>query len=124
MSYLHVLNLDTIGGVEELFVHFLVHAKKLSSKKQNVLVTSNRPHPFFEERLKIADSLILEKFLGPIKLPSFARSWKRKHALKAADTTILWNRMENYPWPKSAIGNVIYYEHGASWIAQKDSFKL
>jgi glycosyltransferase involved in cell wall biosynthesis len=117
MKYLHVLNLDTIGGVEELFIHFLANAKKLSDIQQHVLVTSNKPHPFFEEYLKNVDSLVVEKYVGPIKAPGFVRSWNRKRAISScnADTTILWNRMEHYPWP----GKVIYYEHGASWIAKK-----
>lgn len=117
MSYQHVLNLDTVGGVEELFIHFLANAKMLTDIKQHVLVTSNKPHPFFHSYLEHASSVAVEKYLGPIKLPSFLRKYKRQHAIKKANcsTTILWNRMEDYPWP----GKVIYYEHGASWIAQK-----
>ncbi|MCE5294977.1 MAG: glycosyltransferase family 4 protein [Chlamydiales bacterium] len=115
MSYQHVLNLDTLGGVEELFIHFLTHAKQLSRIKQHVLVTSNQPHPFFVSALKSADSVVVEKYIGPCKVPKFIRKFTRVRALKGADTTVLWNRMESYPWP----GKVIYYEHGASWIAQK-----
>ncbi len=111
----HVLNLDTVGGVEELFIHFLALAKQLSSEEQHLLITSKRPHPFFEKYLASADSVTIEKFFGPCKLPGFLRKMQRKHALKSAKTTVLWNRMEEYPWP----GKVIYYEHGAAWIAKK-----
>lgn len=110
----HILNLDTVGGVEELFIHFLSLAKQFSAEEQHVLVTSKRPHPFFEQYLTSADSITIEKYFGPCKLPGFLRKIKRKHALKNAKTTILWNRMEEYPWP----GKVIYYEHGASWITK------
>ncbi len=114
---MHVLNLDTVGGVEELFVHFLVTAKKLSTQKQHVLVTSNKPHPFFTKHLTHADSLTVEKYIGPLKAPRFLRSYIRDRYLKkvAPDATILWNRMEEYAWP----GRIIYYEHGASWIADR-----
>lgn len=117
MSYLHVLNLDTLGGVEELFVHFLANAKPLTTIPQHVLVTGNKPHPFFAQYLKHANSLTTEKYAGFIKLPGFMRAWNRNIALAKAKATtcILWNRMEDYPWP----GKKIYYEHGASWIAKK-----
>lgn len=121
MDYLHVLNLDTVGGVEELFIHFLVNAKKLSPVKQHLLVTSNKPHPFFQAPIKNADSSGLEKYLGPIKVPGFMRNATRRRYLKKVkpDATILWNRMEEYTWP----GRVIYYEHGASWIADRSKSK-
>ncbi len=116
-SYAHVLNLDTVGGVEELFVHYLTNAKSLTHDMQHVLVTSNTPHKFFKPYLRSANSVSLEKYIGPIKAPGFIRTYKRKRALSkiSADATILWNRMESYKWP----GHVIYYEHGASWIAKK-----
>ncbi|MBS0635059.1 MAG: glycosyltransferase family 4 protein [Verrucomicrobia bacterium] len=118
----HVLNLDTVGGVEELFIHFLSLAKQLSDEEQHILVTSNKPHPFFEKYLASADSITVEKYFGPCKLPGFLRTLQRKRALKNATTTVLWNRMEEYPWP----GKVIYYEHGASWISKKSNnfFKI
>ncbi len=121
MNYLHVLNLDTVGGVEELFIHFLVNAKKLSSAKQHVLVTSNKPHPFFQGHIKNADSVALEKYLGPVKVPGFMRTATRRRYLAKVNpnATILWNRMEEYSWP----GSVIYYEHGASWIADRSKSK-
>ncbi len=117
MSYQHVLNLDTIGGVEELFIHFLSNAKNLSPIQQHVLVTSNKPHKFFTTHLQSAASLATEKFLGPLKVPGSMRKWNRARLLAKnhPDTCILWNRMEQYPWP----GRVVYYEHGASWIAKK-----
>jgi glycosyltransferase involved in cell wall biosynthesis len=91
------------------------------------LVTSNAPHPFFKGRLQKAESITLEKYLGPLKCPSFLRKYTRARALKQNDPShcILWNRMDSYNWP----GTLIYYEHGASWIAKKsqknkDFFKL
>ncbi len=117
-SYAHVLNLDTVGGVEELFVHYLTNAKSLSHDKQHVLVTSNAPHTFFKPYLMSATSVSLEKYFGPFKIPQCIRGYKRNYALStmSSDATILWNRMEQYKWP----GKVIYYEHGASWIAKKN----
>lgn len=114
----HVLNLDTVGGVEELFIHFLATAKRLGAQvDHHVLVTSNKPHPFFLPYLQDAASLSSEKYFGPIKLPHFLRMMRRKEILTShiCESCILWNRMERYPWPKKTI----YYEHGASWIAKK-----
>lgn len=117
MSMLHVLNLDTVGGVEELFIHYLANAATLSDSQQHVLVTSNKPHPFFTNYLQHAASVTVEKYIGPLKVPGFLRKYTRNYALKKAqaNSCILWNRMEADSWP----GRVIYYEHGASWIAKK-----
>lgn len=117
MSHLHILNLDTIGGVEELFIHYLTTCKRLTSIPQHILVTGKKPHPFFQSDLKSADSIHLEKYVLGIKAPSFIRSMKRRQAIHKAGpcVTILWNRLErethSYP--------TIYYEHGASWIQQQ-----
>ncbi|MDB6082046.1 MAG: glycosyltransferase [Chlamydiia bacterium] len=111
-----MVNLDTIGGVEELFVHFLENAK---AHRHHILVTGGKIHPYFLETItKYAASITYEKYLFGFKIPKVLRQLKRKYALqKKYAYIVLWNRFEKI---KSS-AKVIYYEHGASWIDPKGS---
>lgn len=124
-SLLHLLNLDTIGGVEELFVNFLAEASSLSRAQQHVLVTGKKPHPFFKKSMKHAASCRLEKYVCGWKVPSPIRFLLRKKAVKKChcDTVILWNRIEPLDRLKKCAPNskIIYYEHGASWMTTQGS---
>ena len=120
MKILHVINLDTIGGVEELFVHFLEKASQASPLKHIVLVAGGKIHKHFEKRIqKYAHCIIYEKFFLGLKIPKFLRQLKRKFAFRGnLQTVLLWNRFDDVqPFAKEA--KVIYYEHGASWMHTK-----
>lgn len=114
MSFLHLLNLDTVGGVEELFINFLQQAHIYSKAKQHLLITGQKPHPLFQERLGFADSIRFEKYFLGLKVPKFLRPSYRDLQLNrsSADTVVLWNRIGEFQTKK----RLIYYEHGASWI--------
>ena len=116
-NLLHLLNLDTVGGVEELFIHFLAYSSNLSSSRHHLLVTGKKPHPFFAGRIhSLAASCTLEKFAYGFKIPLALRPLKRKHALtkSKASKVVLWNRVESLD--SFSNRDVVYYEHGASWI--------
>lgn len=118
MSYLHVLNLDTVGGVEELFIHFL----SSTPVQHHLLITGKKPHPFFVEPIKkYASTVTLEKYFLGIKIPPYFRRKQREKALQKSSATrvILWNRLEKSDSFKNY--KVIYYEHGASWIEKKSA---
>ncbi len=114
MTVLHILNLDTIGGVESLFVHFLEQAHSL---KHHVLVTGGPIHPFFQDTVqRFATSIFYEKYLFGLKMPKCIRPLLSKRALTTSlSTVILWNRFDAIE-PPTPDCRVIYYEHGASWI--------
>lgn len=119
--FLHLLNLDTVGGVEELFMHFLAHSTTISSAQHHLLITGPKPHPFFQGRLNsLSASQTLEKYAYGIKIPKPLRSLKRKQALLTSQPhiTVLWNRIEAIKKIQSR-SKIVYYEHGASWIAPK-----
>jgi len=119
--YLHLLNLDTVGGVEELFIHFLTHSARMGSSQHHVLVTAKPPHPFFTGRLKsLTASQVLEKYAFGFKLLKWLRPLQRKRALLQArpHTIVLWNRIEELATLKKTCpkAKIVYYEHGASWM--------
>jgi len=108
---LHFVNLDTIGGVEELCIHFIRSTK---SSLHHLWVTSDSIHPHFDALIEQdRPSASYDKFVFGCKVPKFLRAWKRSHILKKSFTSVvLWNRFDeiNTRSPK------IYYEHGASWM--------
>jgi glycosyltransferase involved in cell wall biosynthesis len=123
-SFLHLLNLDTVGGVEELFIHFLAYSSNLSASRHHLLVTGKKPHPFFAGRIKsLTTTCTLEKFAYGFKIPLALRPLQRKRAVSKSkpNVVVLWNRFEELSHFPNA--HIVYYEHGASWIEpqNKDS---
>lgn len=121
IATLHVINLDTVGGVEELFAHFL----KGTSSPHHLLVTGGKIHPHFQAQItQHAASITYEKYLCGMKIPKWLsplRSLQRKRAVRNVcfDRVVLWNRIESITDLKKELSScckVIYYEHGASWI--------
>lgn len=128
MHILHVLNFDTVGGVEELLAQFLKTSPKYSSCKNHLFITGRKIHPHFQETVQTyAASVTYEKYFGPFKIPkwlNFLRTKRMKEALSDPKFSkiVFWNRfVDNFdtlcPYPDK----VIYYEHGASWMERKES---
>lgn len=125
-SLLHLLNLDAVGGVEELFTHFLETSDSIEPCEHHILVTGKPPHPFFKKRLeRYKKTITQEKYICGVKVPSFVRQVRRKRAiaLSKPEAIILWNRIEPFDELKklSPSSQIIYYEHGASWYESKNS---
>lgn len=123
MTVLHVVNLDTIGGVEELFVHYLKSFK--NSDSNALLVTGKSIHPHFK---KIVESkckaVIFEKYYFGIYLPKWLRLPLASLLLRQIEykKVVLWNRLESIEKIERLFPGkeIIYYEHGASWIHKKE----
>lgn len=127
LNILHLVNLDTIGGVEELFYHFLEDAPP---HNHHLLVTGNLPHPYFREKIKNSTrTYSCEKFIGRFKIPKLLSSFryqKKMHYIKKTkpDVIVLWNRFEDISNLKENLPShcsIVYYEHGASWIEKKET---
>lgn len=115
--FLHVINLDTVGGVEELFAHFIVHAPGVHA----VYVTGGRIHPHFQDAIsESAEHIIYEKYFGRLLLPKSLRLTIAKRRLHDFDydKVVLWNKIEPLSKVEALFQEkpVIYYEHGASWM--------
>jgi glycosyltransferase involved in cell wall biosynthesis len=121
-SLMHILNLDTIGGVETLYLNFLRHVWKkdpslhitcISGKKINPLYqkvfNDLRCTPFYERKLF---GLFLPK---PLRALSHIRRWMLTDVSKAS-LLVFWNRIEK----SSPSFPFLYYEHGASWNLQSN----
>ena len=123
---MHILNLDTIGGVETLYINFLkevwrkgsvLHMTSISGKKAHPLYqkifSELRCRPFYERKIL---GLFLPKALGFL---SHVRRWMLTDVSKAS-LLVFWNRIET----DSPSFPFLYYEHGASWNLKKDAKHL
>jgi glycosyltransferase involved in cell wall biosynthesis len=114
---IHVLSLDTIGGVESLYVHFLSTALAHPSSIHYTSVSGRHPHKQFA---KIFDKLrhkpFLEQYIMGLRIPRFLRglvTLRREMVQGIVQPTswVYWNRIEDQLPP----GPAVYYEHGAAW---------
>ncbi|MGR3952380.1 MAG: glycosyltransferase family 4 protein [Chlamydia sp.] len=120
---LHILNLDTIGGVESLYINFL--AKDF--QRNFTVVSGKRLNPLY---LRKFHDLGLkrpfhERYIFGIRIPKNLR-WVTdirrvmvEHIFTGKCRWVFWNRIEELKPPAEAI----YYEHGASWMTEKTSKK-
>lgn len=120
---LHVLSLDTIGGVERIFQAYLRVADK-TELEHHVLITRNRCHAELSGMIiSDASSVSYVKYWHGIKLPRnphFLRSLNLSSALRriSPDIILLYNclgNLELFRAAHSSGGVVMYYERGAAW---------
>lgn len=115
---IHILSLDTIGGVEQLYVHYLQEAISRGKTIHYTCVSGKRPHDTFTEMFtKCMHKPFLEQYVFNIRLPQFLRfiiPIRRGMIEDLVKPTawVYWNRIEEHACP----GRSIYYEHGASWM--------
>ncbi len=125
MTILHVINLDTIGGVEELFIHFL----NTSHQQHALFITGSQIHEKFADVVKSKARYVLyEKYFMRCTIPKPLRrliaGWRLRR--KQFSQVVLWNRIEPLEKLQTLFGSspITYYEHGASWIEKKESSLL
>lgn len=114
---IHVLSLDTVGGVESLYMHYLVDALSRSSAIHYSCISGKYPHPSFTHRLeKLGHRPFLEQYIMGLRLPKLLHLIIHIRRgmiedLVSPTAWVYWNRIED----RSPPGRSIYYEHGASW---------
>lgn len=119
---IHVLSLDTVGGVEALYSHYLEKAINAKSSLNYTCVSGKPPHPFFSERFEqLSHKVFLEQYIMGMRLPRLLRFIVNIRRGLIEDIVkpncwVFWNRMENKPPP----GRAVYYEHGAAWNETTD----
>ena len=110
-------SLDTVGGVESLYMHYLVDALARGSAIHYTCISGKYPHLAFTKALeKLSHKPFLEQYIMGLRLPRFLHSIihiRRGMIEDLVNPTawIYWNRIEDRVPP----GTAIYYEHGASW---------
>jgi glycosyltransferase involved in cell wall biosynthesis len=114
---IHVLSLDTIGGVESLYIHYLEEAVARAKSHHVTSVCGKPPHKTFSDRLaSMGHKPFLEEYVWGIRLPRLLRSIvhiRRSMVEGIVNPTywVFWNRIESQCPP----GEAIYYEHGGAW---------
>ena len=114
---IHVLSLDTIGGVETLYAHFLEEALARGTAVHHTSVCGKPPNKKLLMRFeKIAHTPFLEEHVMGVRLPRFLRGLvhiRRGMVEEIAKPSawVFWNRIED----SIPTGTTIYYEHGAAW---------
>jgi len=122
---LHLLNLDTVGGVEQLFFHLITGCAVEPGQEDHCLVTGGRVHAHFADLNRRLASLAYAKSWMGLKLPRRPhglRAWHVRNVLRRVQpgVAVLWNRFgdESSVASLHAAGcPVIHYEHGAAWLA-------
>jgi glycosyltransferase involved in cell wall biosynthesis len=115
--YVHLLNLDTIGGVETLYAFFLQEELRRKRAVHHTIVSGRPPHKKFSDLFsKIGHKPFLERYLWKFRIPKIAKSIvsiRRQiiGGLIKPSYWVYWNRIEERPPP----GRALYYEHGAAW---------
>ena len=129
-AILHLLNLDTVGGVENLFHHFISFGQPPAGQTDHALVTGGAIHPYFESalRARLASIQYAKSWQG-LKLPKWPRCVRRWHQARLLQRVqpqvgVLWNRfgdLTSLAGLKHQGVRVIHYEHGAGWLAPKSA---
>ena len=126
-SWLHLANLDTIGGVETSLAKVMTDTS-FKNQGHTLIVGSGRLHPRLREDLNDVKR-IQAKHLGPFRLPKWPAL--RRLILHARLPTkvnhfVSWNQL-HLPMALSSlekVGVVVYYERGAGWLTPVDKDSL
>lgn len=116
----HVLRLDTIGGVERDFVSYIRHPT-VTAGDHRVLVVGRPIHPHLREPITGAAAVEeLRRWRG-LRLPTWLRPPRLRRILRRVEPArlILWNHLGDAGLMAIAddLGiPVVYYEHGAGWL--------
>lgn len=119
---LHLVPLDTLGGVEQLFAFFL---QASGNRFRHVTFNDRRD---IVELLKhqvysCSDRVYSSKKLGLVPLPKQPKQIRRWHlarclAREKPDLIIVWNKLEGFDLTiRPSDTPVVYYEHGAAWFS-------
>ena len=115
--FIHVLSLDTVGGVESLYVHYLKEALARGGAIHYTCVSGKKPNPHFSSVLSQGTHRpFLEQYIMGLRVPKWLSSLIHIRRGMIEDLVkptswVFWNRIEDRAPP----GHSIYYEHGASW---------
>ena len=116
MKICNLINLDTTGGVERLYLSWLQNTPDI----QNVTITDRRTiHPYFIETVHNHTPVYFTRYVLPVKIPRLLSDWKLNTILKQEkpDILLIWNKLGDTRinhLPDNI--NIVYFEHGGAWI--------
>ncbi len=122
---LHVLALNSVGGVERLFADYLRDTRQ-PRFEHHVLVAHERIHPVLRKAVRAnARSVHHAKYVGALKLPRLPAFLRERHVRSAVrrvepDIVVLYNHFAPtrhlVPSDLTVSGApILYYEQGACW---------
>lgn len=123
LQLLHVLNLDSIGGVERYFTSLLAH-RGAQEARHGVLVLSRRIHPFLEPDVRArADEVHEWKRAGGMKLPKWPAAIRATHRARVArrfapGIALFWNTLGELEGLRAAKRGglfTVHWERGLAW---------
>lgn len=129
LNITHKINLDTLGGIENIFNYFIKDIK-IRQKYNNSILTKQKINKKIKESIcNNVNSVYYIKYYKGIKIPSFMKSI-RKHNLCMAltdmnpDVILLWSDLSD-----SKILDIlndkqyiIYYDHGSAWTDSHNNY--
>ncbi len=119
---MHLVPLDTVGGVEQLYSFYIGATRDRFSH----ITLNDRKNvaPMLQSNIEQASLAILStKYSGKLKLPRKPDFIRRSHLKRlirhySPDLLVVWNKVEGFDLSLSSPGTkVIYYEHGAGWYS-------
>lgn len=115
MKIIHVINLEKMGGAENIFIQYIQSCKNVENKIY--CISNSIAKEISRELVGFTITYVnrLSKKLT-IKLPSFLRATCLQYRLESeqADAVVFWDFV---PKLSRKISNIksIYYDHGSSW---------
>lgn len=116
----HMINLDTVGGVERLYCQ-LINANIKNVEHHTISDRNTIASVLWQEIKKGSKSINFAKKIYALKVPKwpvFLRKKRLKNILQqiAPDIVIVWNNPQGFNLSLLPIKTkVLYYEHGAAW---------
>ncbi len=127
-TIVHRVNLDTLGGVEPLFYHYLQQHNR-AQFEHHVVVGAKKMLPYYREGIAANVKTVKHaRYIGGIRIPKLLKSLRdfncrRILKNKEADLLVLWNCFEDRSLMKAA-GQynypAVFYDHGSA-VAQGES---
>lgn len=123
LNLLHVLNLDSLGGVERYFTAFLAHRSPEVRPRHGALVLSREIHPYLERDVRARATVHAWKRAGGVKLPSWPAAVRASYRARVArryhpGIALFWNtlgELEGLRAAKRARLFTVYWERGLAW---------
>lgn len=122
MKRLHIINLDCLAGTEQMLIQFI---NNTDGNDEDKIINinnkwSNQLTDYIPREIVKFPYRIIEKL--NIKYPPFMRKYILRYLLEKerADLIIVWNLIPSLD-KKPSYGKIIYYDHGNSWLFNKNS---
>ncbi|MEN8218056.1 MAG: lipopolysaccharide core heptose(I) kinase RfaP [Pseudomonadota bacterium] len=116
----HLINLDTVGGVERLYCQ-VINANIKDVEHHTISCRNTIASVLWEDVKKASKSIHFEKKISALKVPKWPVFLRKKHLNNimqkiVPDIVIVWNNPEGFDLSLLPLKTrVFYYEHGGAW---------